>query len=460
MTIEIDYALSMAAAIGGAGLSDTELAAERLAVERAVRRVSDEVAAGRLGFWNLPSDTGLCAKVKRAGEMLIHEVSDVLVLGIGGSSLGGRALCQALTGPSELPGPRKTPRLHFVDNSDPWMLAALLNTLDPKSMAVIAISKSGGTVETAAQLMILREHLRVGAGAAAMKSRLLVITDPSQGALRKLANDEGLPSLEVPPNVGGRFSALTAVGLLPAWIAGADIDGILRGALGMAERCARDVMSENPAAIIATVSCLHHRLRQRPLHVMMPYSDALRPFASWYVQLWAESLGKRVNRRGQVVETGPTPLAAIGATDQHAQVQLFMEGPRDKLITFVRVKQAKADLVVPKCEGDFAYLSGASLHSLLDAEREGTTQALAQDGRPSLTLTLDAVDAEHVGALVFLYEAATAIAGELYAIDAFDQPGVEEGKRLAFGLLGREGFAAAGEAVRSAITARPTNYRV
>jgi glucose-6-phosphate isomerase len=254
--------------------------------------------------------------------------------------------------------------------------------------------------------------------------------------------------------------ALTAVGLLPAWIAGVDIDGLLRGAAMMAERCTKPALAENPASVLAAVACLHHRLRQRPLHVMMPYADALRPFAAWYVQLWAESLGKRVNRRGQTVETGPTPLAAIGATDQHAQVQLFMEGPRDKLITFVRVKAAGRDVVVPRADGDFAYLSGVSMNALLDAEREGTTQALAQDGRPSLTLTLDALDAEHVGGLVFLYEAATAIAGELYAIDAFDQPGVEEGKRLAFGLLGREGYTAAGDAVRTAVSQRPQHYRV
>lgn len=460
MKIEIDYALSMAAGIGNAGLSDSELAGETQAVERAVQHVTQEVAAGRLGFWNLPGDSSLCAKVKHAGEALIRDVRDVVVLGIGGSSLGGRALCQALTGPAELPGLSKRPRLHFVDNSDPWFLAALLDTLDPKAMAVIAISKSGGTVETAAQLMILREHLRTHVDASVMSSRLLVITDPTQGALRKLAGQEGLASLDVPSNVGGRFSALTAVGLLPAWIAGADIDALLRGAHSMSERCARSSLSENPAAVIAAISCLHHRLRQRPLHVMMPYADALRPFAAWYVQLWAESLGKRINRRGQVVETGPTPLPAIGATDQHAQVQLFMEGPRDKLITFVRVKTAARDVIVPKSEGDFSYLSGLSLNSLLDAEREGTTQALAQDGRPSLTVTLDRLDAEHVGGLMFLYEAATAIAGELYAIDAFDQPGVEEGKRLAFGLLGREGYASAGDAVRAAISTRPIRYRV
>lgn len=460
MNIEIDYALSMEAGVGTGGLSDTDLATEATTVGTAVERMMERVGSGELGFWTLPSDATLCAKVKAAGEMLLRDVTDVLVLGIGGSSLGGRSLCQALTGPADLPGTSQRPRLHFIDNSDPWFLSALLDAIDPKTMAVIAISKSGGTVETAAQLMILREHLRAHVGADAVSARLLVITDPENGALRKLARQENLPSLEVPANVGGRFSALTAVGLLPAWIAGADIDGLLRGASAMAERCAQPTLRDNPAAVLATVAYLQHRLHQRPLHVMMPYADALRPFAAWYVQLWAESLGKRVNRNGDVVETGPTPLPAIGATDQHAQVQLFMEGPRDKLITFVRVKSAARDLVVPKAEGDFAYLTGVSMRALLDAEREGTTQALAQDGRPSLTVTLDKLDAEHVGALVFLYEAATAIAGELYAIDAFNQPGVEEGKRLAFGLLGREGYAEAGKAVHAAVAARPNTYRV
>jgi glucose-6-phosphate isomerase len=193
---------------------------------------------------------------------------------------------------------------------------------------------------------------------------------------------------------------------------------------------------------------------------MMPYSDRLRPFAAWYVQLWAESLGKRQDRQGAIVERGPTPIAAVGATDQHAQMQLFMEGPRDKVITFIQVRDAGRDLVIPRAKGASAYLGGTTLNDLLDAEREGTTQALATDGRPSLTLSLQRLDASTLGALFFLYEAATAFAGELYDVHAFDQPGVEHGKRLAYGLLGREGYEATAQEVRALQASRPTRHRV
>ncbi|HEY2735375.1 MAG TPA: hypothetical protein VGI70_15365, partial [Polyangiales bacterium] len=237
-------------------------------------------------------------------------------------------------------------------------------------------------------------------------------------------------------------------------------DELLQGAEQMAQRCESRVLRDNPAGVIAAVHVLHHRLRDRSIHVMMPYSDRLRPFAAWYVQLWAESLGKRMNRQRQVVELGPTPIAAVGATDQHAQMQLFMEGPRDKLLTFLRVAEPAKDLVIPHAKGATAYLGGSSLHALLEAEREGTTQALANDGRPSITVSVERLDAHSLGALFFLYEAATAFAGELYDIDAFDQPGVELGKRLAYGLLGREGFERTGQEVRTLQAKRPKKYRV
>jgi glucose-6-phosphate isomerase len=187
---------------------------------------------------------------------------------------------------------------------------------------------------------------------------------------------------------------------------------------------------------------------------MMPYADALRPFADWYVQLWAESLGKRHDRHGRVVESGPTPLSAVGATDQHAQMQLFMEGPRNKIVTFISVADAP-DLPIPATMGDFTYLGGHSLLEVLQAERRGTTLALASDGRPSVTIELPSLNAASLGALFFLYEAATAFAGEIYGIDAFDQPGVELGKRLASGLLGRPGYEEAAEEVREAERKQP-----
>jgi glucose-6-phosphate isomerase len=287
---------------------------------------------------------------------------------------------------------------------------------------------------------------------------MVAITDPERGSLRERASREGWRTLPIPSNVGGRFSVLTAAGLLPAALAGIDVEGLRRGAQTMAERCKNPVLRQNPAGVLAAVCHLHHELRGRSVHVLMPYGDRLRAFAAWYVQLWAESLGKRHDRAGQRVETGPTALPAVGATDQHAQMQLFMEGPRDKLITFVAIEEREPDLRIPESDGSEAYLAGRTLGELLAAEREGTTEALASDGRPSLTVSLPRLDAGQLGALLFLYQAATAFAGELYDVDAFDQPGVELGKRLAFASLGRSGYEQEAAQLQSRKASRNRNY--
>jgi glucose-6-phosphate isomerase len=457
LPLRLDYALAMDRGAGPeGGLSDADLDAYAPRFEAGLRAVLAAVEAGTLGFWKLPSEGAPRAAVEDFARTLPASITDVLVLGIGGSSLGGRALYQALVGPPELVAATEgRRRLHFPDNSDPWLLVRLLGALRPERTLAIVISKSGGTVETAAQMLIVDKWL----GAHRTK-HMVAITDPERGTLRELARAEGLASFAVPPNVGGRFSVLTPVGLLPAALAGVDLGELLAGAAAMADACRRPSLRENPAGLLATLHVAHMERFGRNIHVLMPYADALRPFAAWFVQLWAESLGKRVDRQGRVVETGPTPLPAVGATDQHAQVQLFMEGPRDKLLTFIAVEDPGADVEIPRTEGPNAYLGGKSLAALLDAERRGTTLALAKDGRPSLTLTLPRVDARSLGALFFLYEAATALAGELLGIDAFDQPGVEAGKRLAFGLLGREGFEAVGDEVRQEEARRASGYRL
>jgi glucose-6-phosphate isomerase len=461
--LHIDYGLAMAEGVGPlGGLRDEELDAQGPAFERAAANIAAQVSSGTLGFWNLPSDERQLAQVREVRLGLPDELTDVLVLGIGGSSLGARAIYQALSGPMELAGlgKRTHARLHFPDNSDPWLLAALLDVLAPSNTVALVVSKSGGTVETAAQLLVIRNWLQSALDAEQVRRRIVAITDPDHGPLREEANAERWPTLAVPANVGGRFSLLSPVGLLPALLAGADVDDMLEGARDMAARCATSKLRDNPAGVLAAVHVLQHRLRGRSIHVMLPYSDQLRPFAAWYVQLWAESLGKRVNRAGEVVEQGPTPIAAVGATDQHAQMQLFMEGPRDKLVTFVRVATPARDLVIPQSKGASAYLGGTSLHHLLEAEREGTTQALATDGRPSITISMRRLDAWSLGALFFLYEAATAFAGELYGVHAFDQPGVELGKRLAYGLLGREGYERTAQEIRTLQAKRPKRYRL
>lgn len=458
--ISIDYALAMADGVGEGGISEPELTALESVHTRALSAVLSRVDQGELGFLTLADDSSIVAQVREVRATLQPDAREVLVLGIGGSSLGARALCEALSPPQLAIGTPERPRLHFPDNSDPWVLSHLLAALDPRTTLVLVISKSGGTVETAAQLLVVREWLRAAVGEDGTRTRLVAITDPERGSLRAQARNQRWLSLPIPSNVGGRFSALTGVGLLPVCLAGGDLEGLQRGAQAMARRCSNPALRENPAGLLAALGYAHDVLRKHGIHVLMPYADRLRAFAAWYVQLWAESLGKRLDRKGQRVERGPTPLPAVGATDQHAQVQLFMEGPRDKLVTFIRIGAHERDLTIPRSDGPEAYLGGATLGALLDAEQLATSEALAMDGRPSITLNVERLDASAVGGLLMLYEMATALAGELYGVDAFDQPGVELGKRLAFGLLGREGYAETAAELRARQAARSERYRL
>ena len=275
------------------------------------------------------------------------------------------------------------------------------------------------------------------------KNNLVVTTDPEDGILRQIVREEGLLSLEVPSGVGGRFSVLTPVGLFPLAMAGVDVKGLLAGAAAMRQRTLEENPWRNPARLYALTQ---HLLYQKGCHisVMMPYSDSLYLLADWFRQLWAESLGKRLNSRNEVVETGPTPVKALGATDQHSQIQLYAEGPRDKVVTFIRVEEFRAALPVPKGYPrikDLAYLSGHDFGELLNAEQRATAMALARNGRPNCSFILPRIDAQVIGQMIFLLETATAYAGGLFGVNPMDQPGVEEGKRYAYGLMGKQGFA-------------------
>jgi glucose-6-phosphate isomerase len=275
------------------------------------------------------------------------------------------------------------------------------------------------------------------------RERIIAVTDPKKGDLLAIAKEEKYPLFFVPPNVGGRFSVLCPVGLVPAALIGLDIGKLLKGAKDANAACWSEKLDQNPALLSAAV---HHALdtkRGKKIEVVYAYSSFLWGAAFWYRQLWAESLGKRVNRKGEVVETGQTPVAALGVTDQHSQSQLYMEGPRDKMITFWEVEKPRAELKIPK---DFAkydscgYLGGKTLGQLFRAERVATEAALSEAGRPNCRWTLPRVDEYTVGAFFQTLEFQTAFAGELYGVDAFDQPGVELGKKLTFGLIGRKGY--------------------
>jgi glucose-6-phosphate isomerase len=269
-------------------------------------------------------------------------------------------------------------------------------------------------------------------------------TDPTSGTLRQLGNEMGVPMFDLGSGVGGRFSVLSSVGLLPAALTGMDVAGLLSGAADMAERIKETKGWDNPACAFAGVQYLNDVEFHRPLSVMMPYSAHLRDIADWYRQLWAESLGKTVDRQGRTVNVGPTPVKSLGVTDQHSQLQLYAEGPDDKIITFLGVGEFNQTIDIPapeaEAEAPLAYLGGHTMADLMWAEQKSTAWALAQNGRPSLTITVPKVDARSVGALIYLLEMATAVSGELYDIDAFNQPGVELSKKATYALMGRAGF--------------------
>jgi glucose-6-phosphate isomerase len=307
------------------------------------------------------------------------------------------------------------------------------------------ISKSGSTVETSAQFMVARRWVEATVGTG-FREHFLLITDPERGSLRELAVREGYRTCSIPPGVGGRFSALTPVSLLPLACAGVDIEALLNGAAEFAPRVCHADLASNPAYLNAALQYLAYA---KGLHisVLMPYSDRLRDMADWYRQLWAESLGKKHALDGTVRHVGPTPVDALGTTDQHSQVQLYMEGPFDKIITFLAVDEFDRDLTMTACPGAAAldYLAGRSMGELIRMERLATAAALARNGRSNCTLSVSRVTAEAVGALIYLFEVQTLFAGYLFEVNPLDQPGVEEGKEFTYALMGRHGFAAKGQ---------------
>ena len=413
---------------------------------RAHRETEELRETGVLGFYDLPYASETMDRVVELADGFGQWFADVVVLGIGGSGLGAIALKEALLGPGWNDRSEEErdhfPRLHVVDNPDPVTFSALLDRLDPARTMFNVVSKSGATAETMAQYLVARGWIEAAVGSDKARGHFLFTTDPSSGVLRQIGDAEDIPMLPVPENVGGRFSVLSPVGLLPGAVCGIDPKALLAGAAEMVERCATDNLLDNPAGVLATL--LHHADTEqgRGIHVLMPYSDRLRPLALWFQQLWAESLGKAVTRSGEAAETGPTPLASIGATDQHSLMQLFMEGPRDKVVLFVGVDDVGVSVEIPDRHPGIpaiSYLGGHTLEGLLDTERAASAEALRLRGRPNATIHLPEIDEASLGQILMLLQIATVYAGALYDVNPLDQPGVELGKRLTYGLMGKEG---------------------
>jgi glucose-6-phosphate isomerase len=447
--VSLDFGNLMAPRLSG-GVQEASLAGELSDAFAGAHAATEALrATGVLGFLDLPYAGETTSQVRERADGFGPGLVDVGVVGLGGWGLGAQALQDALLGPVWNDGAAEDrdhgPRLHVIDYPDPFTMRRLLQRIDPARTLFNVISKSGATAETMAQYLVVREVVEGAVGAEHARGHFLFTTDPTTGVLRRIGDAEDIPMLPIPENVGGRFSVLSPVGLLPAAVCGIDIEALLAGAAAMEERCRSERLTENPAAILASLLHRADRVDGRTIHVLMPYSDRLRSLAFWFQQLWAESLGKSRLLTGEARPTGPTPVPAVGATDQHSFLQLLMEGPDDKVVVFIDVEDHGTDLTIPSRHPEMkelSYLGGHSLGELINTERRATAEALRIAGRPSATLVVPRVSAETLGQLFMLFQIATVYAGALYEVDPLDQPGVELSKKLTYGLMGRAGVEA------------------
>lgn len=437
----------------GPGHSITEPELIKAITENAsiCHEVQDEREKGKHSFLNLPYQN--VSKIISLANKKAKSYENFVVLGIGGSALGTITLQQALKTPFyNLLSARERkgfPRLFVLDNIDSSEFEALFKLINPKKTLFNVVSKSGETTETIASLLIVLKILKKQLGKKHHQNLpdgqagLIVTTDRDNGFLRRLVNKQGYLSFETPKNVEGRYSVLSPVSLLPAAFLGIDIKKLLHGA-GLLDKYIQGVpVDKNPVYISALINFIYDRQKDKNIMVIMPYSSQLKAFAEWLRQLYPESLGKRYDLNNNEVNVGPTVLNALGVTDQHSQIQLYNEGPNNKLIIFVEVENHKDKIVIPnifKNEESASFLAGHSLQDLILAEKKGTEYSLIQNRRPNYTIRLKNISEETIGALLYFWELATAYAGKLYKVNPYNQPGVETGKHATFGLMGRKGF--------------------
>jgi len=440
MDLKLDYSNVMEENIGSEhGLSCSAIEALFEKGKTIKTELDQKAQDNTLGFYNLPFTAELAAEIEKYAEAARKRFKSYVHIGIGGSALGPIALQTSLL--DSYYNLKSKPQMYFPDNVDPDWLDNLLTTIDVSKTLFHIVSKSGGTAETAATTLFFMKYLKEALGDTFYKN-LLFTTDPVKGLLNQIAREYPIKCFRIPDGVGGRFSVLSPVGFVSASLTGIPIKDLLSGAAKMAEICKTDELKNNPAFIYAAIHYLYMG-RGKNISVMMPYSNKLRDLADWYRQLWAESLGKRYDVNKNTIEVGQTPVKALGTTDQHSQVQLYVEGPNDKVITFLEVEKFKNNDVLKnhfEYIPEFNYLEGKTLGELISAEKKATELALSNNKRPNLTIKFSEVSAENIGAYFFLLEAATAFTGGLLNINAFDQPGVEEGKIATYALMGREGY--------------------
>ena len=402
MQIKLDINHMMNDFLGGEGIDKSQLTQMEGALKKAHADVEANRGKGMQGWMTLHEDqTEIVLKIEEKAAQIRADFDAFVVLGIGGSALGPAAVHQALSHLhyNELPsGKRPGPKLYIEDNIDPERMASLLDVIDVRKTCFNVITKSGGTAETMSQYLIVLELLKKAVGED-YRRHILITTSRTKGFLIKIANREGYDTFYIPDGVGGRFSELSPVGLIAAAVCGIDIRGLLDGAKAMDERCKTDELWKNPALLDAGLMVLSMRSGKN-VSVMLPYADSLKLMSDWYAQLWAESLGKNVTLDGKPCAVGQTPVKALGVTDQHSQLQLYTEGPFDKVITFLKVEKFRAETRIPHgCDDveSIAFLGGKTHSQLIEAERAGTEYALYKSRRMSQTISLPEVSANTVG---------------------------------------------------------------
>jgi glucose-6-phosphate isomerase len=421
------------------GISEEELQAHQESLLQVHRGLLAMHEMGQVQFMHLPYLEDTLREVESNAARLKEEFDTMVVCGIGGSALGAKAILEATRDPlSDHP-----PRLYVLDTLDPTYIGRLLERLDLRRTVFNVVSKSGNTVETMAQFMLIHERLKKTLGETAFRQHIVMTTDPQKGALREICDKEGLKSFEILKGVGGRFSVLSPVGLLPAAFLGLPLRELAEGAIRMDKRCRIEDLWTNPAAMFALVTFLMSSRHGRNQLVLFNYAENLNGMVEWFRQLWAESLGKAKDLSGKEIRAGITPIQASGPRDQHSQIQLYVEGPANKLVMFWTCEKFDIDPVVPKLYPDLDnlnYLGGKSLSEILHAEVLATQQALKEAGVPSFKLMVEDVDAYTLGQIFYLLEVATVYVGGLLNVNPYDQPGVEAGKKFLYGKLGRSGF--------------------
>lgn len=420
------------------GLSFSELTASSADAVSALEDVLESDPA----FLRILNETSTIDQVEQHRSWL-SGFDDFVVVGIGGSALGNAAIHSALK-PLNWNSPtydrKGLCRVFILDNVDPDFVNSLLEEINPGKSVFNVISKSGTTAESMANYLVLRDYLRKNG--LETKKHFIFTTDPEEGTLRQISEEEGIRRLSIPQGLGGRFSVLSTVGMLSGLSEGIDIQKLYEGARNGLERYTRSDFKSNPMLINTLLHYLYLR-KKHDISVMMPYSNRLYLLADWYRQLWAESLGKKFDINGKTVNVGQTPIKALGAVDQHSQIQLYNEGPKDKIVTFLKVLSFSEDFKIPLIHSDIcsvSYLGGKLLSELLNSELEGTALALCENGVPNLTISFPIIDELHVGEFIVFYELMTATMGSLMKVNPYDQPGVELGKKITYALMGRNGY--------------------